>query len=336
MVAQIDGHYIKTRPVRLWSRLLSYGLFEGRPLTTKGRWINPVVFAHFGLARRLPQLKAVEKPVFIVGAGRSGTTILGVLMSMHPKVGFLNEPKAMWHAAMGGGEDLIGSYNRGAARYRLRAEDATPPVARAMRRHYGSYLWATLTSRVVDKYPELIFRRPFVRAIFPDAKFLFIARSGWDTCGSIEQWSARLGGKIGGETHDWWGADGRKWQLLVDQIVPEHPDLAPYVAAMKGWSAQTQRAVVEWIVTMREGHALALAHPQSVLHVTYEEICAAPREWMYRIAQFCDLPQDETSLAYAEAKLSTVSAKPPFALEPCLEAPFADTMARLGYARTAA
>lgn len=200
-----------------------------------------------------------------------------------------------------------------------------------MHRQYGAYLAATLTGRVVDKYPELIFRVPFVRALFPDAKFLFIARNGWDICGSIKSWSARLGSERGDETHDWWGANGRKWHLLVDQIVPEHPDLDICGAAMREWQSQKQRAVVEWIVTMREGKTLARAYPDSLLHIPYEELCAAPREWMDSIADFCDLPHDNTFVDYAAGKLEAVPQKSKFELEPCLETAFAETMALLGY-----
>ena len=331
MVAQIDRHYIRTRPSRLWSRLISYGLFEGRPLTTRGQWINPLVFAHFALEAQLPPLKRSKAPIFVLGAGRSGTTILGILLSMHCDVGFLNEPKAMWHAALGGGEDLIGSYDRGAARYRLDAADATPEVIRTLHHIQGAYLRLTGTRRVVDKYPELVFRLPFVKAIFPDARFLFIARNGWDTCASIKGWSGRHGTEADGESHDWWGADSRKWHLLVDQIVPEHADLALHAAEMRGWTDQEQRAIVEWIVTMREGHALAQAHPDEVLHVPYEEMCAAPRDWMTRIANFAGLSGDETFLSYAEEKLTEAQRHAPFALAPCLEAPFDETMRRLGY-----
>lgn len=332
MPAQIDSQYIKTRPTRLWARLVSYALFEGRPLTTKGQWLNPLVFAGFGLWRRLPQLKKARAPVMILGAGRSGTTILGILLSIHRDVGFLNEPKALWHTALGGGEDLIGSYDRGPASYRLTAAHAHETTRRTMNRIYGAYLAVTGTRRVVDKYPELIFRMPFVQAIFPDAKFVFIARNGWDTCGSIQGWSSRLGTQTGGETHDWWGADDRKWHLLVDQILPEHPDLAPHAAQIRDWTAQNQRAIVEWIVTMREGQTLAAAHPAAVLHIRYEDLCATPRDTIAKVAAFADLPDDDTLLSYAEAKLEIVPQKPPFPLEPCLEAPFAQTMQQLGYA----
>jgi hypothetical protein len=39
---------------------------------------------------------------------------------------------------------------------------------------YGAYLALTGTTRVIDKYPELVFRVDFVRALFPEAKFLLI------------------------------------------------------------------------------------------------------------------------------------------------------------------
>ncbi len=68
---------------------------------------------------------------------------------------------------------------------------------------------------------------PFIKALFPDAKFIFLKRNGWDTCGSIENWSSRLGNIKAGESHDWWGVNNRKWHSLVEQLVPEHPDLAP-------------------------------------------------------------------------------------------------------------
>jgi hypothetical protein len=330
MVAQIDNHYIRTRPSRLWSRLLSYALFEGRPLTTRGRWINPLVFAHFALEKRLPQLKAVKSPIFILGTGRSGTTILGIVLSMHRDVGFLNEPKALWHA-LRSDEDLIGSYTREPARYRLEASDASPEAEKGARRIYGAYLRSTFTSRVVDKYPELIFRVPFVKAIFPDAKFLFLVRNGWDTCHSIDGWSERLGHNSGTETHDWWGVDKRKWNLLVEQLVPEHADLASHAEGLREWTNQTDMAAVEWIVTMREGLRIQQEYPSDILRVTYEDLCDSPRSVMDGVCNFTGLAQDETFIRYAESTLRPVKTKPPFPIAAPIEKPFLDTMRALGY-----
>ena len=331
MIAQLDSRYLRIRPWKLWSRLVSYALFEGRPLTTKGRWINPLVFAHFAVEKRLPQLKRVERPVFILGTGRSGTTILGIVLSMHREVGFLNEPKALWHA-IHPEEDLIGSYSRGVAHYRLGEADANSGMKRSANRLFGAYLAATLSRRVVDKYPELIFRVPFVRSLFPDARFLFLVRSGWDTCHSIEGWSNRLGEQLADETHDWWGVDRRKWNLLVEQIVPEHPDLAVHTEAMRIWTNQADMAAVEWIVTMREGLRLMRDYPADVMRVDYEDLCRSPRQKIQEIAAFLELkPDDEPFLDYAEQTLKQTPDKQPFELSPLIADAFWETMTQLGY-----
>ncbi|PKO87646.1 MAG: sulfotransferase [Betaproteobacteria bacterium HGW-Betaproteobacteria-10] len=326
MVAQIDRHYFATRPLRLWSRLLAYGLFEGRPLTTRGRWINPLIFAHCRLSALMPQMKRVNAPIFILGTGRSGTTILGVVLSMHRDIGFLNEPKALWHAAHGG-EDLIGSYDRGEARYRLGGDDASVEVQRKMHHSFGLYLRLSGARRLLDKYPELIFRVPFVREIFPDARFLFLSRDGWDTCGSIGQWSQRLGTEVSGERHDWWGADRRKWRLLVEQIVPEHADLAPYAMTLDALDDQRAMAALEWIVSTREGLRLASEDPTKVLHVPYEDLCQDPELVARQIETFASLPDDPVFRRYATEKLAAPRSHSQFDLPHWLLRPFEQTQA---------
>lgn len=326
MVAQIDSTYFRTRPCRVWSRLLGYAFFEGRPLTTRGQWVNPVLFRLFALLKCLPVLRKPVSPIFILGTGRSGTTVLGVVLSMHRDVGFLNEPKAIW-AALRDDEDLIGSYHRGNARYRLGPEDVSPDLCGAAHRIYGAYLRLSMTRRIVDKYPELIFRVPFVRQIFPDAKFLFLSRNGWDTCASIDNWSARFGAEgRSRETHDWWGVDRRKWNLLVDQLVPEHADLAPHVGALRELLDQRAMAAVEWILTMREGLRLLERHPEDVMHVRYEALCRAPDAVCRSIADFVGLEEDPVFLDYAETVLSPAEPRTEFSLPAELQTPFRQTI----------
>ena len=175
MVAQIDKRYISISLKKTYTRLLSYALYEGRPLTTKGQWVNPFIFLLFKIQSALPFAKAVKKPVFILGTGRSGTTILGVTLSIHKHVGFLNEPKALW-SFIYDHEDIIGSYQSFPGYYRLNAENVTDEVTRKAQKVFGHYLRFGFAYRLVDKYPELIFRTDFVKKIFPDAKFLFLFR----------------------------------------------------------------------------------------------------------------------------------------------------------------
>lgn len=331
MVAQLSRAYIATRPTRLWSRLVSYALFEGRPLTTRGRWINPFIFAHTKAAKALPKLRQVNAPVYILGTGRSGTTILGLVLSMHRDVGFLNEPKALW-AALHDGEDLIGSYNRNAARYRLGPADASADLVTAAHKIFGAYLAASGTRKVVDKYPEMIFRVPFIKAIFPDARFLFLSRSGAATCASIDRWSDRLGTEEDGEVHDWWGADDRKWKLICAQLVPEHADLAEHQAELSSLD-HVGRAAVEWILSMREGMRLIADGETNVLHVPYEALCAEPQKWSETLQRFMRLERDEVFEQYAVRTLRDPQRTDQLELPRWLAPIFAQTERDLGLMR---
>ncbi len=331
MIAQLDRTYLRTRPLQGVRRLVSYALFEGRPLTTRGRWINPLVLGHLRAAAHAPQLRAVQRPAFILGTGRSGTTILGKLLSMHRDIAFLNEPKALWHV-IHAEEDVIGSYTRGPGRYRLTEADATIERRQAARRIYGYYLAVTGTRQVLDKYPELMFRVPFVRALFPDARLLLLVRHGRDTIESIEHWSERLGRDVGGEVHDWWGRDGRKWRLMTQELVPSEPLLAGLAPKIAGLTGHVDRAAVEWILTMQQARRTAALHPDQSLLVRYEDLVGSPRTTLAEILAFLGRPADPVVEAYAERTLRPAPPKRGVRLDPVLVPAFEATLEALGYA----
>ncbi|WP_263786841.1 sulfotransferase family protein [Salinibacter grassmerensis] len=331
MIAQLDADYVWARPAKALSRLVSYALFEGRPVTTRGRWINPLVFAQLAATKKIPQLKSVHQPIFIVGTGRSGTTILGKVLSLHRDVGFVNEPKALWHAIYPH-EDVIGNYDRGPATYRLGVHDADEAVVRRAHRLFGAYLTAVGASRVLDKYPELIFRIPFVRSIFPDAQFLFVVRNGWDTIRSVEAWSERHGTQGDGEQHDWWGVDDRKWRLLVEQVAPTHPALQVRREELLGLDRHVDRAALEWVLAMDEGMVYEEKYPDAVTRVRYEDLVSTPRETVHRVFDRCHLSGDDTALSYAQQTIRATSSKEAVDLNGRVAPVFHKKMEALGYA----
>lgn len=330
MVAQVDSDYRKISLPRYVRRLFSYALFEGRPLTTKGRWINPFLFSLYRCLGWLPRFKEVKKPVFIIGTGRSGTTILGVVFSMHRDVGFLNEPKALW-ASVCDFEDVIGSYSKKPAKYLMAESDATPRARKKLGNLYSYYQLLTGTSTVLDKYPELVFRVPFVKSLFPDAKFLFLHRNGWDTCDSIDKWSKRKGVYSSAESHDWWGDRDKKWIALVEQVVSSDDALAPYSEDILAIKDHRLRAAVEWVLVMKAGMALQQQFPDDVIAVSYEKFAEQPRQELSFICQKLDLAEDEPMLSYAEQVMKPAAAKESFPLPTYLEVEFQRVMRMLGY-----
>ena len=330
MVAQLDGPYKQSGLGRTTVRLASWALFEGRPLTTRGRWVNPAVLALHSIHKSLPAIGRTRAPIFIMGMGRSGTTLLGKLLSTHRQVGFLNEPKALWHSAIGD-EDVIGSYSRGPARYRLTADDADEESIRALHRLTSSYLFWVRRERLLDKNPEVVYRVPFVRQVFPDARFVLLARNGWSVSRSVARWSRNTSAE-----YPW--ADPRLVGSGPTQI-PAHdraarrsePDLAGHIEALATLEDQHQMAALEWVLAMHYGLRELSGSPQSVRVVHYESLLADPRTELRDLMDWCELPEDPAVLSYADTVVRDTPRPEPFDLHPALSGPFLKALDELGY-----
>lgn len=329
MIAQLSIAYVRTRPWKIWQRLVSY-FVEGRPLTTRGRWFNRLLFVSFGVAKRLPQLRDVKRPAFILGTGRNGSTMLGLTLSLHRNIGFLNEAKALWHSVIPEG-DVLGNYSSCPARFRFGAEDATPRIIRDARRLLGAYLRLSGATYPLDKCSEFVFRVPFLRAIFPDARFLFLIRNGRDVCASVAAWSENHGKGQGKAIEDWWGRGGRKWRLIVDELVPKEPALAQLRPVIERLDSQVDMAAVEWILTIRGGLRLTEELPGWVLPINYEELIACPEQELSRIFRFWGVPADDVMMSYASRVLKRRSSHQIPDLNPKLSDVFDQTMEMAGY-----
>lgn len=328
MVAQIEKQMLKAYPFKILGRLYSWLLVEGRPLTTKGRWINSIVFAGFKLHQLLPLKKHADRPIYIVGTGRSGTTVLGTLFSMHKSTVFLNEPKAAWHF-IHGREDLIGSYSNTEASFRLKTNDVSGKATK-LSKIYSSVMWVGFASRVVDKYPELVFRANYVTALFPRSKFIAILRDGVDTCASVTNWSKRKGVYQNGESYDWWGKNGRKWKYLINELIPEHQDLQMIKDKLLSLEDHRDRAAVEWIVSMREAKKISQKYPQ-VLIINFEDLCSETDSVLDQVLEHCNLEDDFKFREYAKNIVKEVESYSGLELMPELVAPFCDTLKIMGY-----
>ncbi|NIV44574.1 sulfotransferase [Candidatus Bathyarchaeota archaeon] len=277
-------------------------MYEGRPITTRGRWVNPLVFALAKLTLSLPQLRTVNGPIFIVGMGRSGTTILGITLSLHSDVGFLNEPKALWYVA-NHKDDVIGNYSDIPGSYLLSESDAQPDSIRRIRRLYGGYLKLTRRQRVVDKYPEAVFRASYISECFPDCKFIVLIRDGLDTINSVAKWNSQFSKSDGHKKHDWWGIDDRKWISLVKQVACRLPAFRGKESLLMSLSTDIDRAALEWTLTTFYSLKCLKAFPDRALFLKYEKLTEQPRETIEQVLEFCELQKQIEPVAFAERKL---------------------------------
>lgn len=166
--------------------------------------------------RRWPWTRRCESPVFLVGCMRSGTTLLADLLGRVPGVVHCPfELKHLWSEA--GGVAMASPRTRDSVCPELDASAVRPGQATRLadaflaefRRRGGRRGDVFLT-----KNPHLVNKLPFVRALFPDARFIFIRRRMpavvaslvalfEDVCGRQRTWHVWPEPRAAGATRCW-------------------------------------------------------------------------------------------------------------------------------------
>lgn len=117
----------------------------------------------------------LRPPIILFGNFRSGTTILQKVIATHPDVVAWSEPVGLWlYADPGRSHDEFDEH------------DATDRVKRYIRNKFLQYQQQHGNRIVVEKSPHNILRIPYVRAIFPEAHFLFTVRNPLSFVSSVE------------------------------------------------------------------------------------------------------------------------------------------------------
>jgi hypothetical protein len=208
--------------------------------------------------RRRPSVRAldprVHRPVFIIGAPRSGTTFLGSCVGRMPEVSYHFEPK-LTKAAVGC------VYNQSWSEYRS---------ATVFRLSYSALLLAAFHGgrRFADKTPENSFILPFLAETFPAAQFIHILRDGRDAAVSHAEkpWLTTPSGLFGDQVPDGQAeAPYTRWWV--------EPDRRGEFAAVPGivrtawcWRRFTEAAL----------DGLARLPAQRTLEVRYESVVSDP------------------------------------------------------------
>lgn len=118
----------------------------------------------------------LKQPIIILGAARSGTTMLGKIMSQHPDLAYWVEPKYIWN------------YNNQTNNHDRRTEEEAKEVTKNfIRKRFAEFLQERGKERLLEKTPSNCFRLPFIRAVFPDAKFIILIRDGRDVAFSAKK-----------------------------------------------------------------------------------------------------------------------------------------------------
>ncbi len=175
----------------------------------------------------------VREPVFVVGCSRGGTTVVYKTLSEADELGSLQRETHDFWATL---HPLADKQWRSHA---LDASDATQRDRDLVARYFFRHLGAT---RFVDKNNQNGLCVPYLHALFPDARFVYVKRSpgdnihslieGWSRSDEFAHWSETLPAEVridGGRFRRWCFFLFDGWREYLERPV-EDVCAAQYVA----------------------------------------------------------------------------------------------------------
>ncbi len=207
-------------------------------------------------------------PIVIGGCGRSGTTLLRVMLDSHPRI-CAGPESTLFHRPF-----RPGGYAWLAERFQLDPEvvrglyRSSRSQAEFVDRFFAKYCRSTGKARWAEKTPKNVLAIGYVFEHFPDARFVHVIRDGRDTVVSLR-------------THPrHWKVDG--------ELVPRNT-----------WHP-IDRCTRRWVEAIETSKPFR-NHP-GYREVRYEELVAAPEATLRSLLAWLGEPWDAAVLHHSEVK----------------------------------
>jgi hypothetical protein len=234
----------------------------------------------------------LKPPIILFGNFRSGTTMLQKVIAKHPSVVRLYEPVGIWlYADPGRDHDEFDE------------ADATDQVKRYIREWFLKYQRDNGNRIIVEKTPHNILRIPYVRAIFPEARFIYIVRNPLSFVSSVEiKWQRPAGMKrIKARMKQtpwtqWHRYLGRLLRQQWDSRVLKRKYLPIWGPRYLGIQQDVEQVDLLTVIARQWARAAAKAErdlaefePGQVLKLRYEDFVDDPLTGLQRICAHCGL-----------------------------------------------
>lgn len=239
----------------------------------------------------------ISRPVFVIGCGRSGTTILGTALSKHRAVTYLNEPRHLWFSAYPETDIWTPKAHSRKGKLLLTDSDVERKKSNKLRRLFR---FETIISRrpvLIEKLPINNFRLRFILQIFPDARFIHIYRNGLEVARSIEKSS---------EKGYWFGSNSYKWDKLVEYAMGR--DDVNYLPAL--CTTYFDKGLLEWrLSTAAAVEFLHLLPDDAFFELNYDELMEQPIKTVSQVLDFIGINDDPKVKRFVSDTLARKSSK---------------------------
>jgi hypothetical protein len=231
----------------------------------------------------------LDRPIFIIGAPRSGTSLLYAILRTSSKLAhWPGEAHEVWEADH---HPALRHWESNA----LDGSDVEHDAAERIRRSF--FLVSGSKKRLVDKTPRNALRVPFVDRLFPDAHFVYLMRDGRDNVNSlINAWrTPRYRTYELPEPHAIPGADPKWWKFVLYPGWRDDMKGPLEVVCAKQWIASNDLAL---------GASTAVDGSRWTA-IRYEDLVAEPVKEIGRLMAALDLPYEDAVRTRATATKTT-------------------------------
>ncbi len=241
----------------------------------------------------------LRNPVFVIGCGRSGTTVLNQWLAYHPDIADLSEANDIWdplgypwaHSVNGRKSPPIWVDPNA---YTARWQDDNQDRSGEIRAIFGAYQALKRRKVFVNKTPMNTFRIPQLLEMFPDARFVHIVRDGRAVAYSYAQKQTE---------------DIARNSEVYRQAGFDYPFENVLLKVAEHW-----RCAVEEVA--RQDEHFGLKQSNRLLDVTYEDLCARTGEVLSEMFTFMGLAPDRFSPSASKPQMKNQNFKWQQALAP--------------------
>ena len=215
--------------------------------------------------------KNAFQPVFLVGCGRSGTTILGTTIGQHESITYLNERRDLWHQAYPDFDIWFGQTD--SPKLIATSADHEEIKTNLLKKLFHKEQVLNNGSVLLEKLPINNFRLEFIQKAFPEAKYIYLHRNGAEVAKSIEH-------KI--LTKNWFGQGGIKWNLLEQlsrDLEFSNKNLENY-----------EKALIEWRYSLQFSEDFfSKLDANSFYSLSYQSFLENPKQQIENIYRFLNV-----------------------------------------------
>lgn len=254
-------------PLRRWPKLLLAAIHTRNPLAHR-------------IVASLPR-KHLDRPIFVVGLPRSGTSVFVRHFAGHPDLAHWSEAPAVWDA----------DYRSSEKDHRWTDEDADEKTIRRIDSNFAWYTQWKGKARFVNKHPRNSLRLPFLMAGWPEARIIVVERDPravvWSLVSRVrrEKWRRRYPLGQFARPPGWHEIDGI-------------PDIVERFARTARAIHRTLHRDLRRCVPLEQRHT-----------VRYEDFTADPRASLRAAWAQCDLEVSNDLLSALPVKLRNMNYK---------------------------